>query len=335
MTSYGLKDRILEIEIGLSGIDREKDYAVYEDLLTKLYFLLISNEGIRYFQPIYDKKGAKKAQVAKEPEDYLSELWIEVRTRYNPEKGHLLHFISSRMEGRIIDDGRKGGGLTGMSRDPQKREGISIISNDQPVQGEEGTIRGAGILDSVRDYGEEYEGELSKDLIMDAQLHELASQILHFSDRHKGQKTGKRKKMYYGLFYSTDIINFLKSTADKNAFQHERDTLDAMHFNYTNFCTAKAEKYSLPGEMSIVSIRKKELALNADVLPADKVTDNNKSTALDVPLQNEVVRGYMEREENYSVSSANISQQVKKYRKDMYYGLRDKDLSYAEIVYPD
>ena len=72
MTSYGLKDRILEIEIGLSGIDREKDYAVYEDLLTKLYFLLISNEGIRYFQPIYDKKGAKKAQVAKEPEDYLS-----------------------------------------------------------------------------------------------------------------------------------------------------------------------------------------------------------------------------------------------------------------------
>ena len=335
MASNGLKDRILEIEIGLSEIDKERDYAVYEDLLTKLYILLISNEGIRYFQSIYDKKEAKKAQVAKEPEDYLSELWIEVRSLYNPEKGHLLHFISSRMESRIIDDERKGGGLTGIPRDPQKREGISISSTDQSVQGEEGTIRGASILDTVNDYGEENKGELSKDLIMDAQLHELASQILHFSDRHRGQKTGKRKRMYYGLFYSTDIINFLKRTGDINAFQHERDTLEAMHFNYTNFCTSKAEKYSLPGEMSVVSIRKKGLALNADVLPADKVTDKNKSTALDVPLQNEVVRGYMEREENFSISSANISQQVTDYRKEMYYGLRDKDLSYAEIVYPD
>lgn len=335
MASNGLKDRILEIEIGLSEIDKERDYAVYEDLLTKLYILLISNEGIRYFQSIYDKKEAKKAQVAKEPEDYLSELWIEVRLLYNPEKGHLLHFISSRMESRIIDDERKGGGLTGIPRDSQKREGISISSTDQSVQGEEGTIRGASILDTVNDYGEENKGELSKDLIMDAQLHELASQILHFSDRHRDQKKGKRKKMYYGLFYSTDIINFLKRTGDINAFQHERDTLEAMHFNYTNFCTSKAEKYSLPGEMSVVSIRKKGLALNADVLPADKVTDKNKSAALDVPLQNEVVRGYMEREENFSISSANISQQVKDYRKEMYYGLRDKDLSYAEIVYPD
>ena len=334
MASNGLKDQILEIEAGLSEIDKERDYAVYKDLLTKLYILLISNESIRYFQSIYDKKEAKKAQVAKEPEDYLSELWIEVRLHYNPEKGHLLHFISSRMESRIIDDERKGGGLTGIPRDPQKREEISISSTDQPIQGEEGTIRGSSIIDNVNGYGEE-EGELSKDLIMDAQLHELASQILHFSDKHRGQKTGKRKKMYYGLFYSTDIINFLKSTGDINAFQHERDTLDAMHFNYTNFCTAKAEKYSLPSEMSVVSIREKGLALNADVLPADKVTDNNKSTALDVPLQNEVVRGYMEREENFSVSSANISQQVKDYRKDMYCGLRDKDLSYAEIVYPD
>jgi hypothetical protein len=37
MASNGLKDRILEIEIGLSEIDKERDYAVYEDLLTKLY----------------------------------------------------------------------------------------------------------------------------------------------------------------------------------------------------------------------------------------------------------------------------------------------------------
>ena len=334
MAAYGLKDRILEIEAGLSEIDREKDSAVYEHLMTKLYSLLISNDGIRYFQAIYNKKEAKNSQVAKEPEDYLSELWMEARLSYDPQLGHLLHFISSRMEGRIIDDKRKGGGLTGIPRDPQKRSEVSISSIDQPVQGEEGTIRGASCID-LTDYGYRKEGELSEDMIMDAQLHELASQILHFSERHSGKKIGKRKKLYYGLFYSTDIINFLKRTGNTDAFQHERDTLEAMHFGYTNFCTAKAEQYSFPGELSMKAIRKKGLALNADVLPADKITDTNKTNALDVPLQNEVVRGYMEREEHYSVSSANISQQVKEYRIEMYYGLRDKELSYAEIVYPD
>ena len=61
----------------------------------------------------------------------------------------------------------------------------------------------------------------------------------------------------------------------------------------------------------------KPLARNCDVLPKDNTFLSGNNTHLSIPIQNEVVRGYMERIESVQISSSNISQMKHKYRCDM------------------
>ena len=171
-------------------------------------------------------------------------------------------------------------------------------------------------------------------LIMDAQLCELASQILHFMENHEGRKKSDRNRMFYELFYSADIINYLKVKKDVESFQHERDNMEAMHFPFTNFCTDKQQPYLDKAELTVRAILQKELAKQGETLPQDKVEKlaaDKIEEKLGVPLQNEVFRGYLERVENDKVSSSLVSQKLKEYVKDMYLSLKAKDLSYAEI----
>ena len=88
-------------------------------------------------------------------------------------------------------------------------------------------------------------------------------------------------------------------------------------------------------EIKARPINRKKLARNGEVLPADKITEKNRKKRLAIPLQNEVVRGYLHRKENLTISSPAVSKAVKKYRKDMYSRLLEKDLSYAGIIEPD
>ena len=352
-----LRDRFLEIEQELSSIDPKEDTARRKDVMTRLYLLLISRESIRYFYPIFQKSGAEKAFVAKDIEDYLSEIWAETNARYNPSKGALLSFLTSRMKNRIIDDERKSGGIGSLPRNPDTGSRNLIFSIDQQASAEGQLTTSENFLDVleyrklIHNQGEirnqnEWHGRLFgdelNDLIMDAQLYELASQILNFleskqtsSQNSKRNKRGvERRHLYYRLFYSSDIINYLKLTHNTSAFRHERDAMKAMHFAFTNFCTDRCEKYQSRDEMTPKEILRKPLERNENVLPKDRLRQANKADRLRIPLQNEVVRGFFERVEKTTVSSANISQMKKKYMLNMYERLQEKDLSYAEIAMP-
>lgn len=352
-----LRDRFSEIEQELSSIDEKEDTARRKDVMTRLYLLLISRESIRYFYPIFQKSGAENAFVAKDIEDYLSEIWAEANARYDPSKGALLSFLTARMKNRIIDDERKSGGIGSLPRSPETGNRNVIFSIDQTAREGGQSDTGESVLD-VLEFRKlmqdqykfrnqsEWHGSLSGDepydLIMDAQLYELASQILNFLESKqtsnqiskRNNRGAGRRYVYYRLFYSSDIINYLKLTHNTTAFRHERDAMEAMHFAFTNFCTDRGEKYRSRSEMTPKGILRKPLEKNEYVLPQDKLRQENKSERLCIPLQNEVVRGYFERVEDIRVSSANISQMKKKYMLNMYERLQEKDLSYAEIVMP-
>ena len=306
--------------------------------MTRLYLLLISRESIRYFYPIFQKSGAENVFVAKDVEDYLSEIWAEANARYEPSKGALLSFLTARMKNRIIDDERKNGGIGSLPRSPNTGSRSIVFSMDQHE-----------FLNREEQYPG-LSGYAPHDLVMDAQLYELASQILtflkskHISGQTSRQTASQKPKRtqrgaasryhYYRLFYSSDIINYLKLTYNTTAFRHERDTMEAMHFAYTNFCTDGREKYRSREEMTPKEILRRPLERNANVLPLDRLRSGNRAQRLSIPLQNEVVRGYFERVEGSQVSSANISQMKKKYMLSMYERLREKDLSYADIAMP-
>lgn len=469
------KDKLGDIERRWRKLDRNVDSAVWTNLATELYLLLLSDgdrtgtelladgdrigteflddsgrtetedrssEGIRYFEQILKNTGIHFSQVAKSTEDYLSEICLEACRLYDPSKGHLVNFISSRLKARIIDDARKKAGITGQPRVMGSRNidssnvsdsyasgdsvpndnadflnvsggsvcnsnaglnsangssacggnvndgnvpndnadfgnavsaGISIdkVSRNK-ADGDVGKLKkhkkskrvaeigavgkseaivissideadsskdektGISPLDrqSLNQWQNEGSADFDKHFVMDAQLSELASQILHFMKRHKGSQATERNRMFYELFYSTDIINYLKVTEDTESFQHERDIMSAMHFSYTNFCTDRKDPYMREEAITPCAIVSKELAKNGEVLPYDKVGKKSKADndeRLAIPLQNEVVRGYLEREEDDKVSSALISNKMKKYMQDMYESLKSKDLSYAEI----
>lgn len=334
MTSGGLREKLAAIETELSEIDIKEDSAAYMNVMTRLYLLLISDDSIRYFRGIFDKVGIERTQIAKDVEDYLSEVWLKVRTGYIPSKGGLFPFLSAHFRNGILDDARKANGMTGLPRTWEDRRNVTVQSSDQPPSAGDTIIDGVNIIDRdvARRSDSSKENPFDENLVMDAQLYELASQILHFIDNHAGKRIGKNRFLYYRLFYSTDIINFVKMTRNTGVFQHERDAVSAMHFPYINFCTDKQDKYVDSKGLTIRGILERRLAVNEDVLPEDKITDMNRKEHLNIPLLNEVIRGYLMREEKLKVSSPNISQEKKKYMIAMHEGLRKKDLSYADIV---
>ncbi len=340
MGTTGIRGRILDIETKLASIDKSEDSAVFGNLMLNLYSVLVSKEGLRYFNSIFSGSGAAGAYIAKDSEDYLSELWLEAYNRYDPAQGHLLSFLTSRMKSRIIDDMRKVNGIVGLPKDGEERKAVKITSIDAPVKSNGEEVRDSNVLDWIGTglQNQGVEEEYSKSVLMDEQLYELASQILRFMD-HKSPKNKKDKSdntyLYYKLCYSTDMINYLKLTCNTGVFRHERDTMGAMHFSFTNFCTDRQEPYSSPAALTAAAILRKKLARNEEVLPEDKVNEKNKESRLAVPLQNEVVRGYLHRKEDLKISSAAVSKAVKKYRKDMYERLLEKNLSYAAIFDPD
>ncbi len=340
MGKSGWKDKLAALEKELAEMDSGADSAAHKNIMAQLYMVLISPECLRYFNEIYKHSGAKNAYVAKEAEDYMSELWLEVYDRYDPAKSRLLNFLTSRMKNRIIDDERKSAGLVGLPRNWDERQNVAICSADSPAKNEAGDERAVDIINTgnaMRESAEETcggGGDFLEDLVMDAQLYELASQIFNFMELHSKNKYLISRHEYYRLFYSSDIINFLKIKNDAGPFRHERDVLEAMHYEYTSFCTDEKDRLSYQKGLTMKAILKNRLAKNGDVLPEEKVTHENRSDRLHIPLQNEVVRGYLERQEGSRVSSSSISQAKKKYMLNMYESLRKKDLSYASIAMP-
>ena len=303
------KDKVMEIEQEWSGIDRHADSAVFWNLTAKLYNLLLG-EGVIYFTPMYNRSGILNYNTGKEIYDYLVDLREEANKSYDPKKGNLLSFLTARFSFRL--------------KDAIKKEPVVLIDDDE----KDTFAIDVNVNAMDRKSGEEYRHRsidgFTDEIVMDEQLYELASMILNYvgrNDRRKGEKL-----VYEKLFYSSGIISYIKLMDEDVCFRHERDIMEAMHFLFTNFCMAKGDEYQSRSALTVASIMRKELGLKGDIFPAEKVTDKNRDEVLKIPLENEVVRGYLEREKNVYVTPSAISQRLKEYRGEMRALLRGKDL---------
>ena len=101
-------------------------------------------------------------------------------------------------------------------------------------------------------------------------------------------------------------------------FHYDKETMTALHFGFVNFCTDRGTAYRDRREMTPFTIFIRPLARNGDVLPECRVNPNNRDIRISIPIQNEVVRGYMERIEKVRVSSSNISQMKRKYQNEIW-----------------
>ena len=308
-----------------------------KDIMTKLYCLLHSNQAVKYFLHIFQKTGAKNASVAKDIEDYISEVWIMATEYYDPNKGPLLPFLTMRMQNKIIDDERKMGGLAGLPRDGRERAKLNLISVEQEcmTSGIHEMMNNNGILDdySYTRYRCERLHEIeNSDLLISEYLHSISTTILYYVQKYPVQRwkelevdqrqqssmIRKRKKyFYYRLFYSSDIISIIKENNSTIGFQYEREAMDALHFGFTNYVTDRCIPYHNCKELTPTAILIRPLARNCDVAPSDNASLCHSICTLSIPIQNEIVRGYMERAEGTQISSSNISQMKKKYRCDM------------------
>ena len=337
MTSNSFKQDLFRIECDLKRMNGNNlmTSKTRLDVMQELYCLLHSNQSIVYFLSIFQRTGAQNAGVAKDIEDYISEAWTAAYECYNPDKGALLPFLTVRVRNKIIDDERKMGGLVGLPRDSKERARLKLVSVDQEnaPSGFRVTKSENGILDdySYDQYNSEERFEIEySDLLISDLLRSFSAVILDYTHKYpvqrweelendypQGSMLKKRKKyFYYRLFYSSDVISIIKENRSIAGFQYERETMDAMHFGFTNFVTDRSVPYLNYKEITPVAILMKPLARNCDVLPARNAAVMNNSR-LSIPIQNEVVRGYMEHIESVRISSSNISQMKQKYRCDM------------------
>lgn len=342
MWTNDFKNAIREVESRLftacSSGRVQDSVATRKEVLKELYLLLHSAMAERYFSVIYRRTGACNCYVGKEIGDYLTELWMEVYERYDPRKGTLLEFLTSRLQNRIIDDERKMGGIVGLPRlreDRVKIRLLGIVHTDYGEIPDELSI-------SESQFNQEksgiYEGKETwfekehDDLLAGDCLHALAKQILALTGAGTALESkvqGKdgmgtascrltgagrySRNFYYQLFYSSDVLSFLKESGNEAAFQHVREEMAAMHFSFTNFCTDRGMQYCCQEEITPATILAKSLAKNSDVLPRALQQYTDYDARIAVPIKNEVIRGYMERVEGRKVSSSNISQMRRKY----------------------
>lgn len=350
------KDAIRKIEnmfLTACSVRGQQEYkAVRQEATTELYLLLHSDMAVKYFSAIYYRVGASGSQIGKKLEDYLSELWLEVCERYDPGKGALMSFLTTRMQNRIIDDERKMGGLVGLPRTRSEREKIHLLGigcMDYREDSDEQSLNEIQINQDVfrmqKGRDESFEREHGILLAGDC-LHALAKYIQSFTDAGTSlQSAGHRTEepistttsttcrkpsvkrynryFYYRIFYSSDILSYLKESGCTAAFQHAKEGMAAMHFSYTNFCTDRRIQYCRQEEITPFSILVRPLARNRDVLPRALLSTADRDARIAVPIQNEVIRGFMERIEGRKVSSSNISQMKRKYLDDIREILKD------------
>ena len=347
MRTDDFKKAIIGIEKKLkaprSGDERERFEDVHREAMTTLYFLLHSDVAVSFFSLIYWRTGASNVSLAKETENYLTEVWMEAYEHYDPLKGELLSFLTTRLQNRIIDDERKMGGIVGLPRKRDERARIRLLGIDHAGDGED--LNGSTVDERMLNqaefekYGRDmwFEKEHGNLLAGDL-LYALARQILSYSDITLESErdtckviTGRvavdkatatmrsryNRFFYYRLFYSSDVLSFLKEGGSTAAFHHEREEMQALHFDYTNFCTDRATQYRLQEDITPTEIIARPLARNEDVLPHALLSKADRGARIAVPIQNEVVRGYMERVEGRAVSSSNISQMKRKYLYDI------------------
>ena len=222
MISDNFKQDLIRLENELRQINENRGTSSRSrnDVMVELYFLLHSNRSVRYFMSIFRRMGAQNIYIAKDIEDYISEVWTVANEYYNPDKGSLLPFLTIRLQNRIIDDERKMGGLVGLPRNSKKRARLNLVSVDQESEtgGIQDSMNENEILDdySYRKYkSDEFFEKEHKDLLISDHLHSISAMILYYANKYpvrrwcelgndntqNGMIRKRKKYFYYRLFF--------------------------------------------------------------------------------------------------------------------------------------
>ena len=248
---------------------------------------------------------------------------------FDPEKGTLSAMLRALTEFRKADELRKELGRLKKdytSEDKEERERKAReehrkppISLDAP-SGRDSEDDGSTMSEIVGCKGAEFEELEEREFINDV-FYELSAQILNFAAHHNKKRGTKTRKSYYQLFYTSDLMSFVKGEKSVPYFQHPRDLLAAMKFPFVDFCLEEPVCRTIP------DIWASALKRYAEVVTLTKQQARNKAEErIPLPIPDKVGLSYLERVEDHSVTKGAYSQKKTDYEQEMKQALRAQNL---------
>lgn len=335
---------VIESRMREMGYHRFEDSSVevmdhdYQALMEDLYLLLHSESGLRYFKSVFQKAAGHRLKTGKGLDDYLSELWIDVCSRYEYEKGHLLPFLTSRLRCKIMDDARKNGGLTGIPRRSAREMGsvqIELLPVLCAVSGYNNVSFRTNVANQASydlfNLGDHFD-ESHERLFMEERLLALAAEISAFMKERPASSRYRKRMLYYQVFYSSDIIACFKKIPAQLSLKTENTIIKMLLLDYLNFCFDRTPPFTCASAITAEVLSQRPLAKYEDVIPLERLHKTKVGKRIETPIPNEVIRGYMELCTGQTTSSSNISQMRKRYTTEMYERLHKKGIDYAAII---
>lgn len=241
-----------------------------------------------------------------EPElNAFEETIKQTKEKFDAEKGTLSAFFSTHLRWNTADAIEKE-----LRKNPTERIQETPTANesepDCPPSPVLSDPTGMGGID-----------EVENQLLMNAALVELSSQILHFSENH-GKKSGNlARRNYFQLFYTSGVTSLVKMSEESPAFQHQRDIEEAMKQSFVDYCMIQ-QCQTLP---EIFHGDLKQYGAVVEGLP-----DGKREMSIPLPIPDQVGRSYLKNVEALSVSKSTYSEQKSAYKAEMKQFLIDKSI---------
>ena len=283
----------------LSLLSPQDDAAAYQSVWMEIYSLSLN---------LYCTATMKEAQP--DLEDAFQEVMIKVVTQFNPAKGSLSSFIHTRLNFAKADIARQ-----------KTDRGHIAGSIDEPIQDENHEDRVK--QESHGDLDPQFE-VLESAWMVDVQMYELVSQIIHFIQRPNKKTNNPVRLNYYKLFYTSGLLSLIKDFPVFPKFRHERDMLSAMKFSFADFCLIQPSRTL--AQIYYTALKPYCQVVDADEWKTDTMHTSTPTSPIPLPIPDIVGISYLKRIECCDISASAYSQQKKHYNADMKNILRQKEM---------
>ena len=254
-------------------------------------------------------------------QDFLDEkltmvldLLEEGKRRFDPSKGSLYEFISSRFNQRMKDYKVK---------QVQKAKRMVDISQITPKDDEGNEMEpDAALTIAAKDYDPFTPDEEQVETEKVEQLHlSLTLMAETFLLHNSAKKISDRKKHIFQLLYSSRLINFAKDIhIPKKGLQHEREFMDCSNQKFFVFCYDSDRQIYV----SFKELEQTPLKTNKTVYQLAEscgkhytLKDNLADSPIQVPVQNNICIMYLVCVEGDDITDPMFSQYKKQFEKQL------------------
>ena len=295
------------------AIDRETSPAEKNDKFQEIWLLAYKLLVPSYFD------GNKTVNAG--DQDFLDEkltmvldLLEEGKRRFDPSKGSLYEFISSRFNQRMKDYKVK---------QVQKAKRMVDISQITPKDDEGNEMEpDAALTIAAKDYDPFTPDEEQVETEKVEQLHlSLTLMAETFLLHNSAKKISDRKKHIFQLLYSSRLINFAKDIhIPKKGLQHEREFMDCSNQKFFVFCYDSDRQIYV----SFKELEQTPLKTNKTVYQLAEscgkhytLKDNLADSPIQVPVQNNICIMYLVCVEGDDITDPMFSQYKKQFEKQL------------------